>query len=104
MLSEPLLVVARLARAFDELGIRYLVGGSLASALYGKPRATQDVDLVAEIASRMPASRHPKFPCRRAPRSPHPRRIDRRSGSGPSLRAPKWQRPGRDRMSALRGV
>jgi hypothetical protein len=50
MLSEPLLVVARLARAFDDLGIRYLVGGSLASAIYGKPRATQDVDLVAEIA------------------------------------------------------
>ncbi len=50
MLSEPLLVVARLARAFDALGIRYLVGGSLASAIYGKPRATQDVDLVAEIA------------------------------------------------------
>lgn len=49
MLSEPLLVVARLARTFDDLGIRYLVGGSLASSIYGKPRATQDVDLVAEI-------------------------------------------------------
>ena len=50
MLSDPLLVVVRLARAFDDLGIRYLVGGSLASAIYGKPRATQDVNLVAEIA------------------------------------------------------
>jgi hypothetical protein len=50
MLSEPLLVVARLARAFDDLGIGYLVGGSLASSIYGTPRATQDVDLVAEIA------------------------------------------------------
>ena len=49
MLSEPLLVVARLG-AFDDLGIRYLVGGSLASTIYGKPRATQDVNLVAEIA------------------------------------------------------
>jgi hypothetical protein len=49
MLSEPLLVVARLARAFDDLAIRYVVGGSLASSLYGVPRATQDVDLVAEI-------------------------------------------------------
>jgi hypothetical protein len=49
MLSEPLLVVARLARAFEDLAIRYLVGGSLASSLYGIPRATQDVDLVAEI-------------------------------------------------------
>jgi hypothetical protein len=49
MLTEPLLVVARLARAFDELGIRYLVGGSFASSIYGIPRATQDVDLVADI-------------------------------------------------------
>jgi hypothetical protein len=35
MLSEPLLAVARLARAFDDLAIRYVVGGSLASSLYG---------------------------------------------------------------------
>jgi len=49
MLSEPLLVVARLARTFEDLAIRYIVGGSLASSLYGIPRATQDVDLVAEI-------------------------------------------------------
>jgi hypothetical protein len=49
MHSEPLLVVTRLARAFDDLGIRYLVGGSLASAIHGKPLATQDVDLVAEV-------------------------------------------------------
>ena len=49
MLSEPLLVVVRIARAFDDLAIRYLVGGSLASSLYGIPRATQGVDLVAEM-------------------------------------------------------
>jgi hypothetical protein len=49
MLSEPLLVVATLVRVFDDLKIRYVVGGSLASSLYGIPRATQDVDLVAEV-------------------------------------------------------
>lgn len=49
MLSEPVLVVARLARLFDDLKIRYLVGGSLASSVYGIPRATQDVDLVADV-------------------------------------------------------
>ncbi len=49
MLSEPVLVVAKLARVFDALGIRYVVGGSLASSIYGIPRATQDVDLVADI-------------------------------------------------------
>ena len=43
MLSEPVLVVAELARVFDALGIRYVVGGSVASSLYGIPRATQDV-------------------------------------------------------------
>jgi len=49
MLSDPLLVVATIARVFDDLGIRYLVGGSLASSIYGVPRATQDVDLVADL-------------------------------------------------------
>lgn len=49
MFSEPVIVVAKLARVFDALGIRYLVGGSLASSIYGIPRATQDVDLVADI-------------------------------------------------------
>jgi hypothetical protein len=49
MLSEPLLVVARIVQAFDELGIQYLVGGSLASSVYGVPRATQGVDLVADL-------------------------------------------------------
>ena len=41
MLPEPLLVVATLVRVFDDLKIRYVVGGSLASSLYGIPRATQ---------------------------------------------------------------
>ena len=49
MLSEPILVVAKLARVFDAHAIRYLVGGSLASSIYGIPRATHDVDLVADI-------------------------------------------------------
>jgi hypothetical protein len=51
MLSEPILVVAQLAHAFDTLGVQYVVGGSLASSVYGIPRATQDVDLVAELNS-----------------------------------------------------
>ena len=49
MLSEPLLVVARIAAAFDDLSVPYIVGGSLASSIYGIPRATQDVDLVADL-------------------------------------------------------
>jgi hypothetical protein len=49
MLSEPIVVLTRIARAFDSLGIPYVVGGSIASSAYGKPRATLDVDVVAEI-------------------------------------------------------
>jgi predicted ribonuclease toxin of YeeF-YezG toxin-antitoxin module len=49
MLSEPVMVVVALARVFDALGISYLVGGSVASSIYGIPRATQDVDLVADV-------------------------------------------------------
>lgn len=49
ILAEPLSVVAHVASAFDKLGVQYLVGGSLASSVYGVPRATQDVDLVADL-------------------------------------------------------
>ncbi len=49
MASEPIAVVATLARVFDDLGIRYVVGGSLASSMYGIPRATEDADVVADI-------------------------------------------------------
>jgi len=48
-LPDPLLVVSEVASALDTLGVRYVVGGSVASMLYGIPRATQDVDLVAEL-------------------------------------------------------
>ena len=51
-LSDPLKVVKKVTDVFQELGIRYLVGGSLASSLHGIPRATQDVDVVAEIAEK----------------------------------------------------
>lgn len=35
--------------ALEQLGVRYHVGGSLASSAYGIPRATADVDVVAEL-------------------------------------------------------
>lgn len=37
-------------RAFDALGVRYQIGGSIASSAYGIARATLDVDLVADIS------------------------------------------------------
>jgi hypothetical protein len=42
-------ITVRIASACEQLGLTYLVGGSLASSLHGIPRATQDVDLVVAI-------------------------------------------------------
>jgi hypothetical protein len=50
-LSEPLRITLEIARVLDDLGVRYLVGGSLASSLHGIPRSTQDADLVADLQS-----------------------------------------------------
>lgn len=47
--ANPWLVVAEVARVFDALGVRYAVGGSLASGVVGEPRSTIDADLVAEL-------------------------------------------------------
>ncbi|MEJ5251792.1 MAG: hypothetical protein HPY54_13890 [Chthonomonadetes bacterium] len=49
VLIEPLEVTFRVADVFERLGIPYLVGGSLASILYGMVRSTQGVDIVAEM-------------------------------------------------------
>lgn len=48
--KTPIEEVALLVTAvLDQLDIRYLIGGSIASAYLGVPRATIDVDLVADI-------------------------------------------------------
>lgn len=47
--TEPLEVTFKVADVFERHGIPYLVGGSLASILYGMVRSTQDVDIVAEM-------------------------------------------------------
>jgi hypothetical protein len=36
----------KLVAMFDEVGIAYMIAGSLGSSFYGRPRATQDVDIV----------------------------------------------------------
>ena len=47
--SEVIEVALRVAKAFEHLGIDYLVGGSVASSLHGLPRSTQAIDLVARL-------------------------------------------------------
>jgi hypothetical protein len=54
--DEILDITMLVAGVFERLGVPYLVGGSLASSLHGIPRATQDVDIVAEMKdSHVPA-------------------------------------------------
>jgi hypothetical protein len=48
-MQSTLDVALRLARALDAAGIRYFLGGSLASSLQGDPRATNDIDIVLEL-------------------------------------------------------
>jgi hypothetical protein len=47
--EEALKVVLEVTRPLDELGVPYVVGGSLASSLHGIPRTTQAADLVADL-------------------------------------------------------
>ena len=49
MQNEPVEVTLKVTRVFEELSVPYLIGGSLASTLYGMIRATQDSDIVAEM-------------------------------------------------------
>jgi len=47
--TEPLEIVKIVTSVLTKLKIPYLIGGSLASSLHGIPRATQDIDIVADI-------------------------------------------------------
>jgi hypothetical protein len=47
--SESLAVAVRVANALERVGIPYLLGGSLASAIHGEPRATLDVDFAVHM-------------------------------------------------------
>ena len=48
-MEEAIGVTLRVTAILEELDVPYLVGGSLASSLHGQPRATQDVDIVADL-------------------------------------------------------
>lgn len=49
MLPESVSVLMSVVAVFERLHIPYLVGGSMASALYGVARSTLDADIVADI-------------------------------------------------------
>ena len=50
--TELLRAVARVVATFEALGVDYLVGGSVASSVFGEPRQTFDADLVARLLGR----------------------------------------------------
>ncbi|HEY6723728.1 MAG TPA: DUF6036 family nucleotidyltransferase [Polyangiaceae bacterium] len=48
-LAEPIAVTLELCAGLDELGVEYVVGGSVASSLHGIPRSTHDIDIVVTL-------------------------------------------------------
>ena len=49
MQNEPIEVTLKVTGVLEKLGIPYLIGGSLASTLYGMVRTTQDSDIITEM-------------------------------------------------------
>lgn len=49
MQNEPVEVTLKVTGIFEKFSIPYLIGGSLASALYGMIRTTQDSGVIAEM-------------------------------------------------------
>lgn len=50
--TELLAAVAGVVRVFEKLGVDYLIGGSVASSVFGEPRQTVDADLLACLSIR----------------------------------------------------
>lgn len=48
-MSDPVAVALIVAQMLEGCGLRYLVGGSLASSMSGEPRSTLDVDIVVAM-------------------------------------------------------
>ncbi len=50
-MNEPDILAATgpVVNAFEQLGTRYCIGGSIASSAYGIARSTMDVDIVADV-------------------------------------------------------
>jgi hypothetical protein len=51
-LPDAIAVAVMVTGVFDRLGVPYVVGGSFASSVYGEPRSTNDIDVVADLRPR----------------------------------------------------
>jgi len=49
MQNEPIEVTLKVTGVLENLGVPYIIGGSLASTLYGMVRTTQDSDIITEM-------------------------------------------------------
>jgi hypothetical protein len=50
MIAKPVLDAVRLVvESFEQIGIKYVIGGSVASAFYGMDRTTVDVDIAVDL-------------------------------------------------------
>lgn len=49
-MDDVLDIAVHVTEILERLGVRHMVAGSLASSLHGIPRATQDIDIVAELS------------------------------------------------------
>ena len=49
MQNEPIEVTLKVTGVLEKLGVPYVIGGSLASTLYGMIRTTQDSDVITEM-------------------------------------------------------
>jgi hypothetical protein len=49
VVTDPIQVALQVAEVLERCGLRYLVGGSLASSVSGEPRSTLDVDVVVAM-------------------------------------------------------
>lgn len=47
--AESIVLALRVAEILEALAVPYLIGGSIASSILGEPRATLDVDIVADL-------------------------------------------------------
>ncbi len=60
MLSEPVAVTLQVTSALENLGVPYVIGGSMASTAHGRIRTTMDVDIVAQTRYKLINSKEVK--------------------------------------------
>jgi hypothetical protein len=59
--GDPTTVAVRVARALENAGVEYAVGGSVASSAYGEPRATLDLDVAIRLTGAAQCFQRPRL-------------------------------------------